>query len=142
MAMATQVQYRSLHYVSFWELAICNLSLWDITESLRYWMLLDAEATWSKACYAYGMAVCILHSDNTTSRTNEADQLLQKIPKVVHKIAGKSIPIEVPTQRDADNKALNILFTEICCSKSPQIFRTRKASHARCIRAGIYILSY
>ena len=93
-AMVVQTQYRSLHYISFWEIAVCSFSTWEIERSLANWRLLEAEATWSKACYTYGAAACLLQLGGD-ERTREADALLQKIPKLVHKIAGKSIPIEV-----------------------------------------------
>lgn len=93
-AMAVQSQYRSLHFISFWEIAICDLALWDIADSLRHWRSLEAEATWSKACYTYGAAACLLQLGGQ-EQTEAADRLLQRIPSLVHKIAGKSIPLEV-----------------------------------------------
>jgi hypothetical protein len=44
-AANAQQQYRNLHLVSFWEIAIANLALWDIPQSLEYWGILKAEAT-------------------------------------------------------------------------------------------------
>jgi len=44
-AAAAQQQYRNLHHVSFWEMAIANLALWDIQQSLECWTILRAEAT-------------------------------------------------------------------------------------------------
>ena len=82
-------------------MAICNYAVWDISASLKCWKILEAEATWSRACYAYGMAVCLLElggSDNVA----EASRLMAKIPQVLHKIAGKSIPIEVCPCPDAN----------------------------------------
>ncbi|KII86100.1 hypothetical protein PLICRDRAFT_56563 [Plicaturopsis crispa FD-325 SS-3] len=92
-AMAVQSQYHNLHYISFWEIAICNFALWDIPASLHYWRKLDAEATWSRACYAYGMSVCLLQLGGAENEA-EATQSLRRIPSVIHKIAGKSIPVE------------------------------------------------
>lgn len=93
-AVKAQSQYRSLHYVSFWELAICNLAIWRLNESLKYWKLLQAEATWSKACYSYGAAVCLLQLGGDEN-LKKAEVLMKEIPSLVHKIAGKSIPLEV-----------------------------------------------
>lgn len=99
-AVKAQSQYRSLHYVSFWELAICNLAIWRLDESLKYWKLLQAEATWSKACYSYGAAVCLLQLGGDEN-LKKAEVLMKEIPSLVHKIAGKSIPLEKFVSRKA-----------------------------------------
>ena len=44
-ATSVQSQYRNLHHISFWEIAIASLSLWDIPGSLQCWRDLQAEAT-------------------------------------------------------------------------------------------------
>jgi len=44
-AMESQNQYRNLHHISFWEIAVANLALWDLDASLKYWRALEAEAT-------------------------------------------------------------------------------------------------
>jgi len=44
-AMESQSQYRNLHHISFWEIAIANLALWDLPASLARWRDLQAEAT-------------------------------------------------------------------------------------------------
>ncbi|KAL5496106.1 hypothetical protein ACEPAH_3023 [Sanghuangporus vaninii] len=104
-ALSVQSQYRSLHYISFWELAVAHLSLWDIPASLEQWRALEREATWSKACYIYGVASCLLQmgcdGEEGKARLKEAEVLLDKIPIVVHKIAGKSIAIEKFVARKA-----------------------------------------
>jgi len=47
-AHASQSQYRNLHHISFWEIAIANFCLWDIPASLVCWRDLQAEATVSR----------------------------------------------------------------------------------------------
>ncbi len=93
-AMSVQSQYRNLHYISYWEMALAHFALWQIEASLTCWRILEAEATWSKACYLYGAAACLLQLGGK-ERLEEAETMLRRIPSVVHKIAGKSIPIEV-----------------------------------------------
>jgi tetratricopeptide (TPR) repeat protein len=44
-AMNVQSQYRNLHHLSFWEMAISNLALWEIEESLKCWRNLHKEST-------------------------------------------------------------------------------------------------
>ena len=50
-AAAAQQQYRNLHFVSFWEIAIANLSLWNIHQSLECWTILKAEGTVSRSTF-------------------------------------------------------------------------------------------
>ena len=47
-AMRSQSQYRNLHHISNWEMAIAHLSLWDIKSSLSCWTELEKEATVSE----------------------------------------------------------------------------------------------
>jgi TPR repeat protein len=44
-AMSAQSQYRNLHHISNWEMAVAYLSLWDIKSSLSCWTALEKEAT-------------------------------------------------------------------------------------------------
>ena len=44
-AMSVQSQYRNLHHLSFWEMAISNLGLWEIEEALKCWRNLHKEST-------------------------------------------------------------------------------------------------
>ena len=44
-AMRAQSQYRNLHHISTWEMAVAHLSLWDIKSSLSCWTELEKEAT-------------------------------------------------------------------------------------------------
>jgi hypothetical protein len=44
-ATSVQAQYRNLHHISFWEIAVANLCLWDVASSLACWRVLQAEAT-------------------------------------------------------------------------------------------------
>ncbi|KAK0467451.1 hypothetical protein IW261DRAFT_1574184 [Armillaria novae-zelandiae] len=97
-AMEIQSQYRNLHHVSFWEIAIARLALWDVKGSLKCWQDLEREATWSKAIYTYGMAVCLLEGGGDPK---EAKALMEKVPNLRQKIAGKSIPLEKLVARKA-----------------------------------------
>lgn len=44
-ALAAQSQYRNLHHISFWEMAIAHMALGDIESSLENWRHLEAEAS-------------------------------------------------------------------------------------------------
>lgn len=50
-AMESQTQYRNLHHISFWEIAIAHLALWDVEASLACWRNLEREAT---VCVPFG----------------------------------------------------------------------------------------
>ncbi|TDL19779.1 hypothetical protein BD410DRAFT_815806 [Rickenella mellea] len=92
-AISIQSQYRNLHHISFWEMAIANFALWEVRESLESWRELEREATWSRAVYAYGIAVCLLQLGGE-ERREEAAGFLEKVPGLLQRIAGKSIPME------------------------------------------------
>ena len=47
-AAAAQQQYRNLHLISYWEIAVAGSVLRDIQESLECWVILKAEATVSQ----------------------------------------------------------------------------------------------
>ncbi|KAJ7743912.1 hypothetical protein DFH07DRAFT_869858 [Mycena maculata] len=102
-AMAAQSQYRNLHHISYWEMAIANLALGEVSASLGCWRYLQKEATWSKSMYSYGMAVCLLESteDGEEKRKEEARTLMETVPGLRQKIAGKSIPLEKFVARKA-----------------------------------------
>ncbi|KAH7920441.1 hypothetical protein BV22DRAFT_804226 [Leucogyrophana mollusca] len=96
-ATESQSQYRNLYHISWWEIAIANFALWDIPASLECWRNLEAEATWSKACYTYGMAACLA----AMGEQMEASKLMNKVPGLRQRIAGKSIPLEKFVARKA-----------------------------------------
>ncbi|KIY49684.1 hypothetical protein FISHEDRAFT_40551 [Fistulina hepatica ATCC 64428] len=100
-AIEVQTQYKNLHYVSYWEMAVAALSLWDLSSSLEYWRILAQEATWSKCVYTYSMAACILQMTQADGDTQadipqfeEAVRLMVSVPGLRQRIAGKSIPFE------------------------------------------------
>ncbi|KAF9491319.1 hypothetical protein BDN71DRAFT_1398587 [Pleurotus eryngii] len=101
-ATEVQSQYRNLYHISSWEIAIARLALWDVQEALEYWRSLCKEATWSKSTYTYGTAVCLLQLSLDASQPDEkrremkkeAITLMEKVPGLRQRIAGKSIPLE------------------------------------------------
>ncbi|KAH9926631.1 uncharacterized protein BXZ73DRAFT_49303 [Epithele typhae] len=99
-SLAAQDQYRNLHHISFWDMAIANLALWDVPASLERWRTLAAEASWSKATYTYGVAVCLLQIGEE-KHAKEIAELMAKVPNLRQRIAGKSIPLEKFVARKA-----------------------------------------
>lgn len=101
-AMHAQKQYTNLHYISYWEMAISYLALWDLSGSLGCWRVLEAEGNWSKAIYSYGLAVCLLElAKEDKEKKKEAARLMERVPGLRQKIAGKSIPMEKFVARKA-----------------------------------------
>ncbi|KAG5634747.1 hypothetical protein H0H81_000907 [Sphagnurus paluster] len=94
-AMNSQMQYRNLDHISFWEVAVARLALWQVGDevpgdsseekeereqqkeekgvggSAACWRVLEQEATWSKAIYSYGLAACLLEDWDTDEDTPE-----------------------------------------------------------------------
>jgi len=99
-AIAVQQDYPNFHYVAYWEMALANLSLMDYASALEAWHILRNNSSWSPACYGYGKAACLIELGGE-SNIEEAAATLQEIPKLVHKVAGKSIPIEKFVARKA-----------------------------------------
>jgi hypothetical protein len=50
-AIECQSQYRNLHHISFWEIAISQLALWDIPASLHCWKVMYEEASVRFPCF-------------------------------------------------------------------------------------------
>ncbi|KAF8989351.1 hypothetical protein BDQ17DRAFT_1402144 [Cyathus striatus] len=99
-AMHSQSQYRNLHHISWWEMSIAYLALWEVEKSMEWWKNLVQEATWSKSIYSYGLAVCLLQLGGEGQK-KEAAKLMEKVPGLRQKIAGKSIPLEKFVARKA-----------------------------------------
>lgn len=105
-----QSGYSQIQNIALWELAIAHLALWDLPGSIIYWKRLKEEASWSKAVYTYGYAACLVQ----LGQTEEAQKLMETIPSLLQRIAGKSIPMEVSRYL-----CYYIIFSkvssEICC---------------------------
>ncbi|CAK5267930.1 unnamed protein product [Mycena citricolor] len=120
-AMQVQTQYRNLHHVSFWEMAIAGFALGHVASGVNEksdgfvfdgsegcWRILEKEASWSKAIYSYGLAVSLLEprpfdesAEDREKRLKEVSALMEKVPTSRQKIAGKSIPLEKFVARKA-----------------------------------------
>ncbi|PPQ75306.1 hypothetical protein CVT24_007499 [Panaeolus cyanescens] len=120
-ATKVQSQFPNLHHISYWEIAIARLALWELEGSLQCWRKLEKEASWSRAVYCFGLGACLAGIvDNTkrerlasgTDKKNkegeeekkmreEAARFMSRVPGLRQKIAGKSIPLEKFVARKA-----------------------------------------
>ncbi|KAH0834300.1 hypothetical protein J3R83DRAFT_11675 [Lanmaoa asiatica] len=94
-AAQAQTQYRNIHHISWWESAVANLALWNVTASKDWWERLHGEAT--ATTYAYGEAACLA----TIGNHDGAAKLMQTVSGLRQRIAGKSIPLEKFAARKA-----------------------------------------
>ena len=108
-AVDSQHQYINLKLISYWEMALANLALWDLPQSLECWVTLKAKGAvsrflsqtnswlispqWFKATYAYGVAVCTL--DLYGEKKGEISTILEEVPRSRRKIGGMLMPQEV-----------------------------------------------
>jgi hypothetical protein len=138
---------RNMHHISYWEIALGHLALWQVEKSLENWRVLQEEATvcylvlpspfvslmhccfkWSKTTYSYGMAVCLLESlehedlsaEEKRKRKAEIESIMTKVPSLRQKIAGKSIPLEVCLPPRIPLIILTFLV-EICLAEGSQV---------------------
>ncbi|KAF9808167.1 hypothetical protein IEO21_07953 [Rhodonia placenta] len=128
-AVEAQNQYRNMYHISHWEIAVANLALWDVSASLTYWRMLSDDATWSKATYTYGVAACLLQLGGDEERA-EAAKLMNKVPGMRQRIAGKSIPLEKFIARKARKfqdqggrlalPALELAYIFLAIARSPR----------------------
>ncbi|TEB19564.1 hypothetical protein FA13DRAFT_1844951 [Coprinellus micaceus] len=100
-------KYRNLDHISYWEIACASLALWDVRAGEVWWDRLEREASWSKAIYGYGLAVCLVEmgkekmNGEVERRRRRARELMKKVPDLRQRIAGKSIPLEKFVARKA-----------------------------------------
>ncbi|CAL1697497.1 unnamed protein product [Somion occarium] len=134
-AMDAQDQYRNLHHISYWEMAIAYLALWDVPSSLECWRQLEAEATWSKATYTYGVTACLLQMGGEEER-EEAKKRIGNVGNLRQRIAGKSIPLEKFVARKARKcqdqggrlalPALEFCYHFMCIGRAPRSVIVKK----------------
>ncbi|KAH7723088.1 Protein C32D5.6 [Aphelenchoides avenae] len=93
--------YRQFHHVCYWELlfAYCYLRRWDRAANHAK-RLLD-ESKWSRCTYTYMLAILINADKKAPKREDTVRLLLERVPNIRLRIAGKSIPVEKFCERKA-----------------------------------------
>ncbi|CAG8510434.1 2404_t:CDS:2 [Ambispora leptoticha] len=92
-AIDIQKQWKQLHHICYWELALNYQCLRDFERAHECFEILCKESMWSKCVYSYQQAVCVY----TLGRPEDMDHvinMMKKVPELTQRIAGKSIPME------------------------------------------------
>ncbi|XP_032826478.1 tetratricopeptide repeat protein 39B-like isoform X1 [Petromyzon marinus] len=91
-----QQELKQLHHICFWEMMWCHAFQQNWLAASALANKLSQESRWSKAIYIYQKAAFLsMLGDEELRATGEDPQLLfQQVPKLMQKIAGKSIAIE------------------------------------------------
>ncbi|KAJ2743313.1 hypothetical protein GGI20_003851 [Coemansia sp. BCRC 34301] len=106
-------EWRQLQYLGYWERSLCLMSLGRWMEAAEGFNTLRKENNWNKGVYTYALAACIWEHyltlcDNRVAATDLAQQashehrrllaivrlLMETVPTLKRKVAGKSIPVE------------------------------------------------
>ncbi|KAJ2358857.1 hypothetical protein IWW50_000300 [Coemansia erecta] len=104
-------EWRQLQYLGHWERSLCLMSLGRWLDAAEGFNLLRNENNWNKAVYTYSLACCMwehyltLCGGNAPARTTQLTDeqrrvldivrgLMELVPTLKRKVAGKSIPIE------------------------------------------------
>ncbi|GAA5981347.1 hypothetical protein JCM10908_004077 [Rhodotorula pacifica] len=97
-AIDAQREYKQLGHICYWDLGLAALAQGDWSHGYEYFGTLETESNWSKAIYAYAKAI-MLYEQDMESETVAA--LMHDVPRLLQKIAGKSIPLEKFVSRRA-----------------------------------------
>ncbi|CAG8587748.1 9692_t:CDS:2, partial [Paraglomus brasilianum] len=99
-AISIQKQWKQLHHICYWEMALNYQCLMDFENAYECFKTLCKESMWSKCIYLYHQAICLY----TLGKQEDMDRvikMLKKVPKLIQRIAGKSIPLEKFVARKA-----------------------------------------
>ncbi|POY71178.1 hypothetical protein BMF94_5488 [Rhodotorula taiwanensis] len=97
-AIDAQKEYKQLGHICYWDLGLAALALGDWSHGYEYFGKLEAESNWSKAIYTYAKAVMLYEQD---IEPKEVASSMEEVPRLLQRIAGKSIPLEKFVSRRA-----------------------------------------
>lgn len=95
-----QEEYVQLKHICYWDMALAYMSLNNWRKTSFCFTVLANENNWSKALYHYARAASLYEVGNETER-EEAKELMERVPSMTQRIAGKSIPLEKFAARKA-----------------------------------------
>lgn len=126
-AREAQQEYVQLQHISWWDASLCHMSLCQWAKAQECFEVLLRESNWSKCVYTYGVAANMF--SNEQGDEDKAAQLFAKVPGLMQRIAGKSIPMEKFVARKAHKfntqgrlllPALEFSYIYHCLSNAPR----------------------
>lgn len=99
-ARDVQNEYVQLKHICYWDMALAYMSLNEWRKTSFCFTVLANENNWSKALYHYARAASLYETGNATER-EEAKEVMERVPSMTQRIAGKSIPLEKFAARKA-----------------------------------------
>ncbi|GAA5827210.1 hypothetical protein JCM11251_001170 [Rhodosporidiobolus azoricus] len=90
-AIEAQREYVQLGHICYWDLGLVSLAQGEWQKGYTCFELLNRESNWSKAVYAYAKAITLYESGQSP---DEVRSSMLRVPDLLQKIGGKSIPIE------------------------------------------------
>jgi tetratricopeptide (TPR) repeat protein len=139
-ARDAQEEYIQLKHISWWDASLCHMSLAQWRKAQTCFDVLLKESNWSKCVYTYGVAANMAQADEEEAADgtggaakrktkSEAADLFSKVPGLMQRIAGKSIPMEKFVAKKASkfNKQGRLLLPAVefsyiyhCLSNAPR----------------------
>lgn len=99
-ARDVQEEYVQLKHICYWDMALCFMSLNQWSDAYECMTVLANENNWSKALYSYARAAA-LYQTGERGAQDEAKDIMERMPSMTQRIAGKSIPLEKFAARKA-----------------------------------------
>ncbi|WFD23897.1 hypothetical protein MEQU1_002591 [Malassezia equina] len=99
-ARDVQEEYVQLKHICYWDMALCFLSLNQWADAHACMTVLANENNWSKALYTYARAATLYQTGDPGAQ-EEAKDIMERVPSMTQRIAGKSIPLEKFAARKA-----------------------------------------
>lgn len=98
-ALDLDLEYVQLQHMCLWDYGCNYFQLADWSGARQCFDILRRESNWSRAVYTYATAVNVMElvaagADVPEATEAETVALIQSLPKLTKKIAGKSLPIE------------------------------------------------
>lgn len=126
-AREAQQEYVQLQHISWWDASLCHMSLGQWGKAQECFEVLLRESNWSKCVYTYGVAANMFSGE--AGSNDKAAELFAKVPGLMQRIAGKSIPMEKFVARKAHKfntqgrlllPALEFSYIYHCLSNAPR----------------------
>ncbi|KAJ2158065.1 hypothetical protein GGF46_004059 [Coemansia sp. RSA 552] len=105
-------EWRQLQYLGYWERSLCHMVLGHWLEAAEGFHVMRTENNWNKAVYTYALACCMWEyyltlfedgvcpeepkdlSEEQRRVLDIVSHLMELVPTLKRKVAGKSIPVE------------------------------------------------